>query len=59
MNMSLRVFYPWTTTMIVIGLAAVGYGIQSGSFLMLVEGMFLLWFASKVTLDFIALQNEV
>ena len=55
--MSLRAIYPWTTTMMVIGVFAFGYGVQTGSILMIAEGIFLVWLATKATIEFIAVDT--
>jgi hypothetical protein len=39
--------------MMVVGVFAFGYGIQSGSPVLIVEGFFLAWLATKLTVSMI------
>jgi hypothetical protein len=51
--MSLEAVYPLTSSMMVVGVFAVVYGLQSGSLVMTLEGFFLLGFATKLTMSMI------
>jgi hypothetical protein len=37
--------------MMVVGVLAFGYGLQSGSPVLIVEGFFLVWLATKLTIS--------
>lgn len=53
-DMSLRAVYPCTSTMCVVGLLSVFYGIHTLSFSIFIEGLFLMWYSFHLTVNAIA-----
>jgi hypothetical protein len=49
--MSFRALYPFSGTIMLIGLAAWFYGIVQASPLMFVEGVFLIWLGFVITMN--------
>jgi hypothetical protein len=49
--MSLKALYPLTGTIMIMGLAASLYGVQSGSFPVFIEGVFLMWLSFSLTIN--------
>ena len=47
--MSLKVLYPLTGTIMMIGMSATLYGIHSFSFSIFIEGVFLMWLGFSLT----------
>jgi uncharacterized membrane protein len=47
--MSFKALYPLTGTMMLIGILAMAYGMQSMSITIFLEGIFLMWLSFSIT----------
>ncbi len=54
----LQALYPLTGTILIVGLGAVAYGLQIGSILMVLEGLFLAWLGFDLSLKILSHGSE-
>jgi hypothetical protein len=55
--MSIKHLYPLASTFILIGTAALLYGLHSEAILLSLEGAFLLWFGLRITFAVCKVEN--